>query len=154
MMTSCDPSTLPAWYAVHTRYQHEKAVAHALSDKGFEVFLPLYAIRRKWKDRVKSLSLPLFPSYVFLRAGLNCKVEVLRTAGVHQFVGFGGAPCAIPEEEIEGVRRTVGSPFRVEPCSFLRIGDRLRVRSGPLMGVEGILVRQKNQWRLWFPSKC
>lgn len=147
-MTSCDPSALPAWYAVRTRHQHEKAVAHVLSDKGFEVFLPLYTIGRRWKDRLKQLNLPLFPSYLFLRADRARRVEVLRVPGVYQFVCFAGIPSAIPEEEIAVVRRLLQTPTQVQPHPFLRIGDRVRVMSGPLAGIEGILVRQKNQWRL------
>jgi transcription antitermination factor NusG len=147
-MPSCDPSALPAWYAVRTRHQHEKTVAHALSHKGFEVFLPLYAIRHHWKDRLKQLNLPLFPSYLFLRAATDQRVEILRVPGVYQFVGFAGMPCAIPEEEIIVVRRLLQAPQQVEPHPFLKAGDRVRVKCGPLAGIEGILVRQKNQCRL------
>ena len=50
-----------AWCALYTRHQHEKTVAEMLSAKGLEVFLPLYDSQRKWKDRTKVLSLPLFP---------------------------------------------------------------------------------------------
>jgi transcription termination/antitermination protein NusG len=147
-MTSCDPSALPVWYAIRTRHQHEKTVAHALSDKDFEVFLPLYAIRRRWKDRVKQLTLPLFPSYLFLRANPDRKVEVLRVPGVHEFVAFGGVPTAIPAQEIANVRRALDASAEVQPHPFLKIGDRVRVKCGPLAGIEGILVRQKNQCRL------
>jgi transcription termination/antitermination protein NusG len=144
-MTSRGPSALPVWYAVRTRHQHEKKVAHALSDKDFEVFLPLYAMRRRWKDRVKELRLPLFPSYLFLRANMDRKVEILRVPGVHRFVGFGGLPAAIPEEEIATVRRALDTSAPIQPHPFLTVGDRVKVKSGPLAGIEGILVRQKNQ---------
>jgi len=144
-MTSRDRSALPVWYAVRTRHQHEKTVAHALSDKDFEVFLPLYAIRRRWKDRVKELRLPLFPSYLFLRANMDRKVEILRVPGVHRFVGFGGLPAAIPEEEIATIKQVLHGSAQVQPHPFLKIGDRVKVKSGPLAGIEGILVRQKNQ---------
>lgn len=144
-MTSCDPSAVPVWYAVRTRHQHEKTVAHALSGKNFEVFLPLYAIRHRWKDRVKQLSLPLFPSYLFLRANIDRKFEILRVPGVHRFVDFGGSPAVIPEEEIAAVKQVLHGSAQVQPHPFLKIGDRVRVKSGPLTGIEGILVRQKNQ---------
>jgi transcription antitermination factor NusG len=54
----------------------------------------------------------------------------------------------IPEDEIEAIRRTVEGPYRMEPHPFLRCGDRVRVTRGSLQGVEGILVRKKNQFRL------
>jgi hypothetical protein len=73
-----------SWWAVYTRHQHEKAVAQVLSSKGFEVFLPLYDSVRRWKDRNKTLSLPLFPCYVFVRGGLNRRLQVVTTPGIIQ----------------------------------------------------------------------
>jgi transcription termination/antitermination protein NusG len=55
------------WYALYTRHQHEKAVAQILTNKGLEVFLPLYSVAHRWQDRTKQLWLPLFPCYVFLQ---------------------------------------------------------------------------------------
>ncbi|MGD0920779.1 MAG: UpxY family transcription antiterminator [Terriglobia bacterium] len=138
----------PAWYALHTRYQHEKAVAQALSNKQFEVFLPLYNAVHHWKDRIRQLSLPLFPCYVFIRGGLNRRVEVISTPGIHAYVGVGWRPIPIPDQEIAAVRRTITNCARVEPHPFLKCGDWVRVKYGPLEGIEGILVRKKNQFRL------
>ncbi|MGB7436658.1 MAG: UpxY family transcription antiterminator [Candidatus Acidiferrum sp.] len=138
----------PAWFAVYTRHQHEKVVANILVTKGFDVFLPLYTAGHQWKDRTKQVSLPLFPCYVFLHSSLNQRVEVLRTPGVHQFVGFGGTPYAIPVEEIDAVRHAIDNSLQIQPHPFLNCGDRVRVKSGPLMGSQGILVRHKNQFRL------
>jgi transcription antitermination factor NusG len=138
----------PAWYALYTRHQHEKAIAQALSGKGFEVFLPLYSIVRRWNDRVKNLSLPLFPGYVFLRGGLERKIPVLTTPGVHHFVSSGDRPVPISETEIEAVRQASASRTRVEPHPFLKCGDWVRVKTGPLEGLEGILTRWKAAFRL------
>jgi transcription antitermination factor NusG len=137
-----------AWYAIYTQHQHEKTVSNLLSNKNFEVFLPLYTARRQWTDRTKQLSLPLFPSYVFVRTCMKERVEVLRTPGVYQFVGFGGTPCPISADEIQAVQRAVDHSLGVEPYPYLHRGDRVRVNSGPLMGSEGILVRKKDQYRL------
>ncbi len=137
-----------AWYAIHTNYQHEKAVARILVHKGFDIFLPLYETAHRWKDRTKQLSLPLFPCYVFIQGGLDRRLQVLETPGVHGFVGWSGRAAAIPEAEIEAVLRTVESALKVEPHPFLKCGDRVRVKFGPLEGVEGILVRKKNLFRL------
>jgi transcription antitermination factor NusG len=136
------------WYALHTNYQHEKAVARILTQKGFDVFLPLYDVAHRWKDRTKQLSLPLFPCYVFLQGGLDRRLEVLNTPGVFGFVGWSGRAAAIPEAEIEAVLRLIESSLKVEPHPFLKCGDWVRVKSGPLQGIEGILVRKKNLFRL------
>lgn len=136
------------WWAIYTRHQHEKVVADVLSAKGFEVFLPLYDSIRRWKDRQKLLSLPLFPCYVFVRGGMNRRFQIINTPGVHMALTHGDRIAVIPEKEIDAVRRTVEGPFRMEPHPFLRCGDRVRVIRGSLEGVEGILVRKKNQFRL------
>jgi transcription antitermination factor NusG len=137
-----------AWYALYTRHQHEKSIANMLTNKGFEVFLPLYRVGHRWKDRTKQLSLPLFPTYVFLWSCLARRIDVLKTPGVYEFVGSGGAPSVIPAEEIEAVRRAVATVSSVEPHPFLKCGDWVRVKAGALAGTEGILVRKKNLFRL------
>jgi transcription antitermination factor NusG len=136
------------WYALHTRHQHEKAVAQILSNKGFEIFLPLYTVAHRWQDRTKRLSLPLFPCYVLLRGELEHRLQILTTPGVHTIVGWAGRPAVIPQAEIDAVRLVVESSLRVEPHPFLKCGDWVRVRSGPLQGLEGILTRKKNLFRL------
>ena len=136
------------WYALHTSYQHEKTVARVLTRKGFDIFLPLYDVAHRWKDRTKQLSLPLFPCYVFIQGGLDRRLQVLNTPGVFSFVGWSGRAAPIPEEEIEAVLKMVDGSLKVEPHPFLKCGDRIRVKSGPLQGIEGILVRKKNLFRL------
>jgi transcription antitermination factor NusG len=136
------------WYAIYTRHQHEKTVAENLSRNGIEVFLPTYGAVRQWKDRTKHLQLPLFPCYVFLHGGLDRRVKVLSTPGVYSIVGIAGQPAAIQETEIEAIRKAVTSGLRAEPFPFLQCGDRVRVKAGPLMGIEGILIRKKSSFRL------
>jgi transcription antitermination factor NusG len=137
-----------AWWVLYTRHQHEKTVAEMLSTKGFEVFLPLYASVRRWKDRSKMLSLPLFPCYVFVRGGLDRRLQIVTTPGVHMILFHGEHVAMIPEVEIDAIRRAVEGPLRVEPHPFLKCGERVRVTRGSLEGVEGILIRKKNLYRL------
>jgi transcription antitermination factor NusG len=136
------------WYAVSTCHQHEKTVAVNLSRYGLEVFLPLYGVTRQWKDRRKNLSLPLFPGYVFWRGDIERRVQILSTPGVHSFVMFAGRAAPIPGIEIDAIRISVESRFGVKPHPFLNCGDRCRIKSGPLAGIEGILIRKKNSYRL------
>ena len=137
-----------AWYALYTKHQHEKMVARVLTIKGFETLLPLYQSARRWKDRTKLLSLPLFPCYVFLKGGLDRRLDVMTTPGIYALVSNAGQPAAIPPAEIEAIRRAVESGARVEPHPFLKCGEWMRVKSGPLAGIQGILVRKKNLCRL------
>jgi transcription antitermination factor NusG len=136
------------WLAIHTRHQHESLAARSLACKGFEVFLPQYASVRQWSDRTRELSAPLFPGYVFLRGELEHQFRILTTPGVLGWVAFAGVPAIIPDAEIEAVRQTLARRVHVEPYPFLKCGDWVRVKAGPLEGIEGILVRNKKQFRL------
>ena len=141
------PSEVP-WWAIYTRHQHEKVVAEMLAAKDFEVFLPLYDSTRRWKDRSKVLSLPLFPCYLFVHGGLDRKLQVVTTPGIHMILYRGDHVATIPQQEMEAIQRAVEGSYRVEPHPFLRCGMRVRVVRGALQGVEGILVRKKNLCRL------
>jgi transcription antitermination factor NusG len=147
-ITRVDVEPSAPWHALYTRHQHEKTIADLLTKKGFEVFLPLYQATHRWKDRTKALSLPLFPSYVFVRGGLDRQLQIITTPGVYMILAVAGRAAVIPEEEISAVQRMVASALPVEPYPFLKCGDRVRVTSGALEGIEGILVRKKNSVRL------
>lgn len=136
------------WYAVYTRHQHEKTVAENLQGRGFEIFLPVYEALRQWNDRQKRLSMPLFPCYVFFRSNFERRTKVLTSPGVHSIVGFAGQPASIETSEIDALRLAVESRLRVEPHHFLRHGDQVRVKFGPLAGIEGILIRKRSFTRL------
>ena len=148
---SSDPSQtnhLSSWYAVYTRHQHEKTVARILTIKGFETLLPLYQARHRWKDRTKLLSLPLFPCYVFIRGDLERRLDIVTTPGLYAFVLRAGQPAAIPTLEMDAIRRGVESGAHVEPHPFLKSGEWVRVKTGALEGIQGILVRKKSMYRL------
>ena len=136
------------WHALYVRHQHEKAIAEILTGRGFEAFAPVYGEVRRWKDRAKHLVLPLFPCYLFLHGGLRWKALILGIPGVYRFVSIGGKAAEIPAAEVDAVRRAANGARAVEPHPFLRCGDRVRLRSGSLAGVEGILVRKKGSLRL------
>ena len=145
---SLNQASKAPWYALYTRHQHEKTVAGTLANKGFEVFLPLYNAAHRWRDRTKQLSLPLLPCYVFLRTGGREWLPVLSTPGVHMVVGYGGHAAPIAEAEIDAIRRAAQNSTQIGPHPFLKCGDWVRVKSGPLENIEGILVRTKNSFRL------
>lgn len=136
------------WYAIYTRHQHEKTVARLLTAKGFETFLPLYTTPHRWKDRTALVSLPLFPCYVFLKGGIEHRLDIVTTPGIHALVSNAGRPAAIPHTEIAAIQRAIESGASIEPHPLLKCGDRVRVKSGALEGIEGVLVRKKNLYRL------
>jgi transcription antitermination factor NusG len=137
-----------SWYAIYAKHNHERKVADLLARKGMDVFMPLYESVRRWKDRNKSLPMPLFPGYVFLKSNLHNKIEILSTPGVFFIVESAGQACPIPEQEIEAIRAITQSDVRFEPHPFLKTGEYVRIRTGPLAGISGIFVKPKNKYRV------
>jgi transcription antitermination factor NusG len=138
----------PHWYAAYTCAKHEKRVAEQLTQRSLENFLPQYESVRRWKDRRVRLQLPLFPGYVFVRLALRDRLRVLETPSVVRLVGFNGQPAALPDKEIEALRVCAAAQLHTEPYSYLTVGRRVRIKSGPLTDLEGVLVRRKNTLRV------
>jgi transcription antitermination factor NusG len=136
------------WYAAYTRANHEKRVAEQLCIREVENYLPVYTSVRQWKDRKLKLDLPLFAGYVFVRLALRDRGLVQQVPGVAWLVGFSGHPSALPDEEIEMLRSGLSSGLRAEPHAYLTVGRRVRLKSGPLAGMQGILLRRKGSFRV------
>lgn len=132
------------WYAVQTSARHEKRVYQRFVERSVESFLPLYETINRWKDRKVRVQLPLFPGYLFVHLDLADRLNVLQVAGVARFVNFGGAAIQVPAADIESLRAGLIGGLRVEPHPYLKVGRRARVKSGPLQGMIGILLRKKN----------
>jgi transcription antitermination factor NusG len=120
-----------------------------LRQRQIEFYLPLYRSERKWSDGSKvTLELPLFPSYLFIHIRRNERVRVLGVPGVLAVVGgTGGEPAPLPDATIEALRS--GLELRpAQPHPLMTAGQRVRIRSGALAGLEGIVVRNKNSFRV------
>jgi transcription antitermination factor NusG len=136
------------WYAVRTKPKHERIAFAGLSGKGFTPYLPTYRTRRRWSDRVVESELPFFSSYIFCRFDAQKRLPVLTTPGVLHVLSFGSYPVPVPDSEIEAIQTILQSGLPAEPCLFLREGQRIRMKAGPLEGLEGILVEKKSDWRM------
>ena len=137
----------PSWFAIRVKSTHEKRVTSLLEYQAYECFLPLYSSRRRWSDRIKRMELPLFPGYVFSRFGALDRTAIIKTPSVIAVVGIGCIPTPIDELEIAAIQRIVASGFGLSPHPFLQIGQHVRVNSGSLYGLEGIIadVRKRDQ---------
>lgn len=138
------------WWAVHTRANFERTVEQQLAGRGLEAFLPTYRTFSQRKDRRQVISLPLFAGYVFVHTELakfENRVAVLRARGVVQIVGTPGGPEPVPDWEIDNVVRLCQSDRLLEPWGHLEAGTPVRVVSGALAGVTGIIVEVKGKGR-------
>jgi len=132
----------PRWYGLHTRPRHEKVVANRIEAKGINTFLPLVKEVHRWSDRNKTVEVPLFSCYVFARMTPDRldRLRVLQVEGVFGLVGSRGEGTSIPDEQIDAVRSLLSTALPWSSHPFLKIGQRVRIRSGALSGVEGTLL--------------
>jgi transcription antitermination factor NusG len=136
------------WFAVQVRTQREEGVACYIEGKGYEWFLPTYKRRKLWSDRIREVKVPLFPGYLFCRFNPQDRLPILKTPGVIQIVGYNRVPIAVDEEEVAAIQRLVASGVPNQPWPYLAVGDRVRIESGPLRGLEGILANLRGNNRL------
>ena len=135
------------WYAVYTVPQHEKSTLKQLVIREIESFLPTYETVHVWKNRQRmKLELPLFPAYLFVHINPRERVKVLQSPGVLQIVGNSRESVPLQNADVDFLR----SGFcrqRVEPYHDLVIGEKVRVKSGVMQGLQGTLVRKNNSMR-------
>ncbi|MDR3724546.1 MAG: UpxY family transcription antiterminator [Terracidiphilus sp.] len=135
------------WYAVYTVPQHEKSALKQLNIRAIESFLPTYETVHVWKNRQRmKLELPLFPTYLFVHIDPRERVKVLQSPGVIRIVGNSRESVPLPDTEVEFLR-TGFCRQRVEPYRDLVIGEKVRIKSGVMQGLQGTLVRKSNSMR-------
>lgn len=147
-MSPTTASSTLSWFALRVRSRSENLVGTVLETKGYESYSPSYISQRKYSDRIKRVETAIFPGYVFCRLSACDVLSVLSTPAVQCVVGIGPNPQPIADDEIERLQRSIRHGESVAPCPPVRIGQRVRVQSGVLAGVEGFLVDIRNTQRL------
>jgi transcription elongation factor/antiterminator RfaH len=150
-LAKCSPESATTqfpWYALQCWMRKEGLVATQLEGQGFECFLPKYKSIREWSDRKKEVEQPLFPGYLFCRFDYSQRRPVVVTPGVLQVVGCGRTPMPIEDREIEAIQIAVASGIPSQPWPYLEVGERVRIHTGKLSGLEGILVNFKGNHRV------
>lgn len=144
---AAEPHFERRWYATFTRPQNEKSVLKHLDLREVESFLPTYDTVHLWRNRQRvAVTLPLFPTYLFVRISRAERAKVLQCPGVLHIVGSAREPLPLEDAEVEFLRAGVGRR-RVEPFSELVIGEKVRIKSGIMQGVRGTLVRKSSSLR-------
>jgi transcription antitermination factor NusG len=136
------------WFALHVRSRAEQVVAASLRSKGYEAFLPLYRSLNRWSDRVREVSLPLFPGYVFCRFDPSRRLPIITTPGVVAVAGLGKSPEPVDLAELEAIQVLIRSGVPAVPWPYMRAGEPVRIERGALEGIEGILTAVKNEYRV------
>jgi transcription antitermination factor NusG len=136
------------WFALKVRARAERSAQDILVSRGFEVFCPTYTERRQYSDRIKAVEAALFPGYLFCRLAWNNRLPVLSAPHVEYIVGFGTEPTPVAPAQVEAIQTIIQSGANCRPHPFLRVGQRVRLQSGPLANVEGVLVGSRGSHRL------
>ncbi|HEV2988334.1 MAG TPA: transcription termination/antitermination NusG family protein [Candidatus Angelobacter sp.] len=134
-----------SWRAIQSRPCYEKIAAQLLATKGYEVFLPVYQSLRKKSDRSVNLEVPLFPGYLFCRCDGSYVSPILNTCGVMRILGTRGNPAIVEESEIDRLMAMTRAKLDLEPWSFIESGQAVRIQSGPLRGIEGIVIARDDR---------
>jgi transcription termination/antitermination protein NusG len=135
------------WFAAYTMSRHEKRIASHCERIGIEQFLPLYNSQRWWKNRTTvDLQMPLFPNYLFVRLSPQDHGPLMRLPGLLSTVGNAAGPVVIPDADMELLRRIITCKA-LEPHPFMAKGDKVRIVTGPLAGVVGVVLKKGNGLR-------
>jgi transcription antitermination factor NusG len=119
-----------------------------LSGKGYQTLLPTYQTKKRWNGRLRELKAPLFPGYVFCQFDALNRLPILVTPGVIAVVGRGRVPIPVDDAEIAAIRTVVSSGLHAEPWPYLEIGQKVRIESNALYGLEGVLINFKGNHRI------
>jgi transcription elongation factor/antiterminator RfaH len=144
------PKLQQLWYVLHTKSRHESVVNDGLLRKSVEVYLPKITVPSQRRDRKKTIRVPLFPGYVFVKTDLHphTHLEIVKVAGAVRFIGNKQGPLSIPDETVESLKIMVESDYTITTGNNLKKGDNVIVIHGPLEGVMGTFVRYGGKGRI------
>jgi transcription antitermination factor NusG len=134
------------WYVLWTRSNCEQLVHDQIAAGGFSVFLPTIKVWSRRKGARQTITVPMFPGYVFLRHAVDKQsyVAIAKARGLVKILGDRWDLLApVPGAEIDAIRRVASSDAPVMPFPYLREGQQVRITRGPLAGLEGLLVHAK-----------
>ncbi len=146
--TSTPPMNQLQWYVAYTHSNTEKKVHTRVLNSGIESYLPLQTVKKKWSDRIKTVEVPLFSSYVFVKTTEEQIPRLMGIDGIARFLSFERKYATIKEKEIELIKKIVkdGKDINVERGAYCR-GQRVKIKEGPLVGLEGTLIKEQGKSR-------
>jgi transcriptional antiterminator RfaH len=135
-VSEAPPSGAP-WFVCHTKPRCEKKFAHLLGREGFNHYLALVRSVRRYPDRTKTFTKPLFPGYVFAQIDPERRARVYQQDLLARVLPVDNETIFL--RQLADVRALCGSGLELALHPLLRKGTRVRVIAGPLRGVEGMI---------------
>lgn len=140
-------ASLGTWWVVHTKSRQEKALAEDLRKRGINHFLPLVTVNRKVRQQVIQRELPLFPLYLFLCGAEEARYAAMSTHRVANIIQVFNQETF--KKELRQIHRLVTSQMPVDLYPGIKAGKLCRIISGPLAGVEGVVLRCRDMCRVY-----
>jgi transcription antitermination factor NusG len=137
-----------SWFALQVRARWESSTAVLLSGKGYSTLNPTYKSKKRWSGRLREVSAPLFPGYLFCQFDVQKRLPVLVTPGVISVVSCGRIPVPVDDSEVAAIQTIVSSGLHAEPWPYLELGQKVRIERESLAGLEGILIQFKGNHRI------
>ncbi len=151
----CKPAmkTVKNWYVVYSKPRWEKKISRLLAAQALTVYCPLNKIKKRWSDRIKTVEVPLFTSYVFVYIDEKEKLAVRETPGVINFIYAEGKPAIVKEKEIERIKRFLNEYENVEVLPEIAKDQKVKISQGLFIEKEGkVLDVQNNKVRVVIES--
>lgn len=127
------------WFVLYTKPRSEFKALEQLNEIEIETYLPTITITRQWKDRKKKIEEALFKSYIFIFCEEADRSRAITRDAIVKSLFFGDRPAVVPQKEIDGLKKLLASPERIEVFTGIVRGALVKIGSGPFEGVEGIV---------------
>lgn len=128
------------WFVAHTRPRCEKQVADFCAESGLSHFLPLFPSVRNYPGKKVVFYKPLFPGYVFLELRSEDLQRVKQYRHVARLLEPGDQAEFV--SQLSDIRLALESEREVRLAPNITEGRTVQIRSGPLRGLEGVVLRR------------
>lgn len=138
------------WFVIQTRPRYEKKVNEQIERKDIETFLPLILTIRKWSDRKKKITIPMFSGYLFVHANEEERQEAIReTVGALRYIFYRNRPAVVSDKELENIKLSLqdSERFKIENTNISK-GDFVKITGGMFTGMEGVVTELRGKYKL------
>lgn len=132
------------WYVVYTKPKWEKKVAERLNEIGVHTYCPLITKVSQWSDRKKTITVPLFNSYIFVQVSEKERNSIFQVTGAIRYLFWLGKPAVVKDSEIDAIKEWLAIPdFYEVSVETLKQGDKIILESGPFASQSAIIQEVK-----------
>jgi len=134
------------WHVARVKSRREKALANYLFKQSIAYYLPLVSKRQASKKRVRYSLAPVFPGYLFMRTDTTGRYNALRTNHISRVIEVRDPDTLM--RELRMIHQALSADKPIYPVELIKTGQHVRVKSGPMKGIEGIVIRKDKKYRI------